>query len=145
MANYEAFDTASAVERAQLRRLAEILGVEQVDCPTTYPYDCVWSREGTTSVVEAKCRTFQHDRYDGAMIEKDKFDNLIRLSRDAEKCLYVNFYADGYVLIWNLNNVEGLEWRQQNLIYQTMDKTKGNKMKTVAFLKIKDAVKIKMQ
>lgn len=139
------FDAAGHVERTQLKKLADKLGVDQcVMAPKKCPYDAVFEKDGVVSVIEAKVRSLYSDAFEDLMIEKPKFDSLINILKTnmAHKILYVNFFKDGYAIVHNLAKMTPT-FVKQELVKQTMGDHRTIS-KEVAYLPVSLGMKIKI-
>ena len=138
------FQEASEKERILIRQLADLLGVQFIPAPEKCRYDAVFERDGVVSIVEAKVRSFPHDRYETALLEKAKFDGLISYldGNMCHKALYVSFYTDDVALVWNLQKIEP-KWTNGEFVKTTMG-NRSKKEKIVAYLPIQNAVLIRL-
>jgi hypothetical protein len=72
---------------------------------------------GVEHIIEAKCRNFTLDHllrnYSAELIiEKHKYDALMKLSEDTgKKAYYVNFLSCGAVIIFDLSSKTHINWR----------------------------------
>jgi len=63
--------------------------------------------ESTIIIGEVKTRTYNHNRFDW-FIEKDKLVSLLKLKQTLNKkvkILYINYFNDDYIIVWDLINV----------------------------------------
>lgn len=60
--------------------------------------------KGRQCVIELKYRDLPSDAYDSYIIESDKLTDGLLYHLRGIKPLYVNFFNDGKVLIWDLSN-----------------------------------------
>lgn len=75
---------------------------------STGKYDCfdaeIVDNTGP-AIVEIKVRRDPHDAREGWMLEKDKLRRLLDEAYDDEGIIYVNFYEDGHVRLWAVDEL----------------------------------------
>ena len=72
--------------------------------------------------IEIKNRHINHNQYNTILIESDKYANALNnFIFDKREELYVNFFKDGYMMVWNLNNLKTKPkyspWRIKSEVY----------------------------
>jgi hypothetical protein len=129
--NSNKFNEAGELEREFIIKIAKILNVEYTLTNSSCAYDAVFVKDGITSMVESKVRYFHSGTFESAMIEKEKYDNLLKLQKQngATKVLYIFFFNDNKALIFNLNNITPV-WEEKELNKNTVVKT-GTRIKTI--------------
>lgn len=75
---------------------------EVVFTPTTFRHDAEVVGANGKFAVEIKTRTCAHDAYDTNLIKGTKILAMQALAKKGFVPIYVNFYNDGYVRVWNL-------------------------------------------
>lgn len=80
---------------------------EGVSAVTAYPIDAIGERGKNRYNIELKDREYRHDDFYDWYLECDKFAELRRLSTGDTKPLYVNFFSDGYTMIWCVDAEKG--------------------------------------
>ena len=101
------FTEAGETERVFLKRLAKKLSCNHILMPSKCKYDALLEKNRKIYVTEAKVRNFNSDKYDSAMIEKNKYDSLMTLVAEyhAHEALYVFFFTDNKALVFNLRDI----------------------------------------
>jgi len=68
--------------------------------------DLYLKKDDTTIIGEFKTRRFHHTKYDW-FIEKKKLKNLLKKAskEDNYELVYINYFSDGYIIIWDLIDV----------------------------------------
>jgi len=69
-------------------------------------HDCNVDTTEKSYVVEIKVRTPAHDKYSTVILKKAKYDHLMSGVGEGFTPLYVNFYSDGVVAVWNLETAK---------------------------------------
>lgn len=71
-----------------------------------YGVDAYATASTRTFNIELKYRKIPHNKYATILIESDKYANAMNdYLFDGREQLYINFFNDGYMLIWNLNKL----------------------------------------
>lgn len=78
-----------------------------VSAVTSFPIDAVGERGENFYNIELKDREYKHDDFFDWYLECDKYSELRRLSTGTTKPLYINFFADGYTMIWCIDAEKG--------------------------------------
>jgi hypothetical protein len=87
-------------------------------------YDCIILSADMRCLIEVKIRTCSSTQFQTSMIEKSKFNKLI-LHADDNNCqpYYWNFYSNGVVEIYNLNEApkteQGVLRQDRQMIHST--------------------------
>lgn len=104
--NQTAYTIAGNKERDNLLQMYAQIGVTDYTFTSSTGYDRVegtfTTPAGTKYVVEAKCRQGRVNQYPDHIIEKKKYDVLAGYLEKGYTPLYVNFFADGNIIIYNL-------------------------------------------
>lgn len=95
---------------------------EYYDCYSA-TYDCK---------IELKCRYTEYNDY---MIEKSKYDKLIK----SKRCRYINSVKDEKVYSWNLKKIPTPDWKMMWLPSTTEFDNNELKLKEVGFLPLEQA------
>jgi len=72
-------------------------------------------------IVEIKARKFpSNHKYalDGCFLEKYKYDHLCKKADD-RKMLYINYFTDDIIAIWNLSKIKEFDWEVLRMKKQT--------------------------
>ena len=82
--------------------------------------------DNRNTIIELKTRNMSVDEYDSYFIESDKLaDCFLYAAFYNATPLYINFFEDGKVLIWNLNELETMptkeRLRRKNPGFNTME------------------------
>ena len=97
--------------------------------------DVFWEKYDTKYVGEIKYR----DNYksnsrcvveDGVLLEKTKYDELMKYHKlSGFTAYYITIFNDGVMYLWNIGELDELEWKVENRFPMT---TKGSNTKKVA-------------
>lgn len=114
--------------------------------------DVFWSTSATTNVGEIKFRigyksTDKIMQSEGAILEKSKYDALKSYQHNSGITpYYIMMYNDGEGYIWDLSNLERVEWQDDKRFPKTTMGTNNQKVeKAVTYLNLDDAKKFKFQ
>lgn len=69
--------------------------------------------KGRQCVIELKYRDLPSDAYDSYIIESDKLTDGLLYHLRGIKPLYINFFNDGKVLVWDLSNPDNKPVKQK--------------------------------
>lgn len=88
-------------------------------------------------VLEFKVRDFESTKYDTAMIDRKKYNALLRRhSRTGEVPIYYCFYTDGVMLAFNLLKCQDLDLEETTTNKFTMNPSAGRHRKLIYNLPI---------
>ena len=100
------FDTTEDDDAMRMQRLASETGWwtsvtrNEYGAPIDFEGDAIDQRH---TLMEVKYRDMEVDKYDRYIIEVDKLaDSYLHAAMTHSTPLYINFFKDGNVLIWNL-------------------------------------------
>ena len=117
MAN-ETFLRSSMVERYALQHILPTIKARIIETTPIESYDQhdgLLEIGGVAHIVELKVRNFDIQYSNNWIIEKEKYDYLLKESkRRGMPALYINIHSNG-VQIWNLNKIEVPEWNATSL------------------------------
>ena len=123
------FDRAESEDALRMQRLANETGwwttmtPNEYGAPIDFEGDAIDKRH---TLIEVKYRDMDADAYDDYFIEVDKLaDCYLHAALTNSTPLYINFFRDGNVLIWNLLELKtppGKEKRRrENKGFNTME------------------------
>lgn len=118
------FQRASIIERDYLSALAMKLKIDSYyPQPNLSPFDCIFIKGEITSAIESKVRNYYADDFDTTLIEKGKYDSLMKILQGklVSRVLYVEFFQkDKMCLIYNLSKIPELEWKSEDFVKNTV-------------------------
>jgi hypothetical protein len=88
------------------------------------------AKTGNVISAEVKDRWTYSDTYQEWMIEKNKYENIFIIASERNTIpAYINTFADGKMIIWDLSKLKDCDIRLDYISRPktTMDRTKGNK------------------
>lgn len=80
----------------------------------------VSGNDSKTIIGEAKVRMYP-STYPSWMIEKKKYDSLMKYKDQFDKILYINFFSDGGCIIWDLKTIREPNWQTRTLLQNNYD------------------------
>ena len=123
------FDRTEDADAVRMQRLANETGwwstmtPNEYGAPIDFEGDAIDQRH---TLIEVKYRDMEVDRYDRYIIEVDKLaDCYLHAAMTHSTPLYINFFKDGNVLIWNLLELKTRptkeKVRRENKGFKTME------------------------
>lgn len=105
-------------------------------------WDCTYIWNNITFLVEIKVRNCSSTEYPDFILETDKCNNILNeCLQNNYRGLYVNFFNDGIVVIWDLNKVKDNPDILKNC-RKTTSVYSGYKDKLVKLITLNQAIKV---
>ena len=112
--------------------------------------DVFWEKYDTKYVGEIKYRDNykSNSRFvveEGVLLEKTKYDELMKYNKlSGFTAYYITIFNDGVMYLWNIGELDELEWKVENRFPRTTKGSNTKKVeKVVAYLPLESGIKCK--